>query len=282
MSRSRASMVGMLAVFVLGAAPGPSDQASLLEAGDAAFSRGDYALAAQLYARAESRSADPGRVSLGLAAAKYRLALENPVRSSSLLAEAEALYRCCLDPDDPRRAAALVGLGNCLVREAANRDAAAAWSAAERFSEAELAPDAGELAGAARHNLQRARLLARQIPTAPPDKNDKPSSGDDSEQDRKPPDSSPQSQDPGDGRDGRKSGARAEKADAGQSPTPADDSASPGKGELPPVPDRDGLPPLTPTEAREHLEQAARRIMEEGRLHRRVTARPPAPAVRDW
>jgi hypothetical protein len=280
MSRIRASILVLFATGLLGATPGPSDPTALVDEADAAFARGEYALAEHLYGRAEPRAADPGRVTFGLAAAKYRLALENPIRSGALLAEAEALYRCCLDPDDPRRAAALVGVGNCLVRSAASRDAAAAWMAVERYTEAENALGAEELADSPRYNAQRARLLARQIPTAP-EKNEKPP-GDDSEHDRKPPENSPQPQDMADAGDGKMTGARPAKADPGQTPTPSDESNLPGKGVLPPVPDRDGLPPLTPSEAREHLEQAAHRIMEEVRHHRRTNARPAAPTVPDW
>jgi tetratricopeptide (TPR) repeat protein len=275
-----ALLFALLAAALVAATP-RRDSAALASEADAAFARGDYALAGELYARAEPRAPDPGRVTLGLAAAKYRLASGAPERAGALLAEAEALFRCCLDADNPRRAEALVGLGNCLLREAAGRDAAAAWSAAERFAEAEHAPGAAALADVARHNLQRARLLARQIPTAPPEKRDKPPT-DNPESDRKPPGGAPQPQDPADAGAGKRTGVRPERAETGQPQTPGDEARAPGRGELPPVPDRDGLPPLTPAEAREHLDQAAHRIVEEARHHRRASARPPAAGVPDW
>jgi hypothetical protein len=281
MSRPLAATVALLVVALLGATPRWSDPAALRDAAEAALARGNYGLAEQLFERAEPRATDPGRVTLGLATAKYRLALEAPTRASSLLAEAEQLYGCCIAPDYPGRVSALIGQGNCLLRQSAGRDAGAAGVAAERFADAEHAGGATELATIARHNLQRARLLARQIPTAPEQKPDKPPPGDDPDHDRKPPESASQPQDLADAGDGKRTGARA-KADAGQAATPSDESQSPGKGELPPVPDRDGQPPLTPPAAREHLERAARRIMEEARQHRRGNARTPAPSVRDW
>jgi hypothetical protein len=274
--------IALLVGSLLAATPGSSDATAELAEADAAFARGDYALSEQLYGRAEPRAADPGRVTLGLAAAKYRLALATPTRAAVLLAEAESLYRCCLGADDPRRAAALVGLGNCLLHEAGNRDAAAAWSAAKQFAEAEQAPGADGLDGAPQHNLQRARLLARQIPTVMPDKPDKPPPGDNSEHDRKPPENGSQPQEMGDAGEGNRRGARPVQADAGQPANAGDDSRLPGKGELPPVPDRDGHPPLTQSEAREHLEQAARLIMEEARHHRNGSVRPAQTDVRDW
>jgi tetratricopeptide (TPR) repeat protein len=273
----------VLTGVLFGAAPRSADPGTLLAEADAALARGDYARAEQLFERAEPRATDPGRVALGLATAKYRLALQTPARAALLLSQAEALYRCCLDADYPNRPLALVGLGNCLVRESASRDAAAAAAAAERYTEAEHDRADADLADVARHNRLRALLLARQIATAPPEKSDRPPPGDDPERDRKPPESSPpQAQDAADRGDGKKSGVRASKADAGQVATETDDAPSPGKGPLPPVPDRDGLPPLTPSQAREHLEQAARRVIEEARQHRRGSVRPAAAGVPDW
>src|SRR5207237_10712639 len=87
-------------LLLLGAAAAPAPEA-LLDEGDAAFARGDYAAAAALYERAEPRAHDPGRVALGLADAKYRLA-EASGDPGPELAEAEQLYRACLDPAEPR------------------------------------------------------------------------------------------------------------------------------------------------------------------------------------
>ncbi len=282
MSRRTLAVVALGALPLLGATPGAADPSALLEAADAAFARGDYVRAEQFYACAEPRATDPGRVALGLAAAKYRLSLADPEHAAALLDEAERLYRCCTDPADPRRAEALVGLGNCLLRKAADRDASAAWSAAERFREAERDPRGAEFADSARHNLQLARLLGRQIPGAQHDRPQEPPPGNNPDQNPKPPDQRPDQQDGGEPGDGKSAGPRPAKADPGQQPTPVDGQQQPGEGELPPVPDNDNQPPLTARQAREHLDQAARRIMEEGLRHRRGTARPPAPGVPDW
>lgn len=281
MRRRFAALVALLAVALVGATPEPADPAALLAEADAAFARGDYALAEQMYGRAEPRAPDPGRVTLALAAAKYRLALAEPGRSAALLAEADELFKSCLDPAEPRRAEAMVGSGNCLLRVAGTRDAGAAWSAAKRFAEAEGCAGAAELADTSRYNLQRARLLARQIPTAVPEKPDKPPD-DDRDADHKPPERPPEPRDQPDTGDGKR-GAGLAKANPGQTPNSGDESRSPGEGEqLPPVPDGDDQPPLTRREAREHLEQATRRIMEEGRQHRRGSSRGTTPGVRDW
>jgi type II secretory pathway pseudopilin PulG len=278
----RTRLLLLPAVILLIAAVPDAPAPALLDEADAAFARGDFSLAAELYTKADLRAPDPGRVALGLAAAKYRLALESPGRPGVILAEAEDLYRYCLAETDPRRGAALVGLGNCLLRDAGSRDAAAAWSAAERFKEAENAAANDELQTMARHNLQRARLLARQIPTGAQDKQDKPPQSEDPEKDRKPPENGSQPQEGGDDRANRRYGAQQEAADAGQPSTSSDESRLPGEGKLPPVPDQDGQPPLTPPQAREHLEQAAQRIMQEARVHRRGVSRTPAAGVRDW
>jgi hypothetical protein len=267
---------------LFGATPRSPDSGALVDEAEAALARGDNARAEQFFERAEPRAPDPGRVALGLASAKYRLALRTPARAAALLSQADALYRCCLDAGYPDREVALVGLGNCLVRESAGRDAAATTSAAERYAEAEQDRTNADLVDIARHNRLRALLLSRQIVTAPPEKPERLPPGEDPERDRKPPESTPQTQDAADRGEGKRAGARAAEADAGQSATPTDEAPAPGKGKLPPVPDREGLPPLTATEARQHLEQAARRVNDEGRQHRRGAARPAAAGVPDW
>jgi tetratricopeptide (TPR) repeat protein len=282
MNRRRLPLVVLLSGALFGASHRSTDLGAWVDQAEAALARGDYARAEQLFERAEPRAPDPGRVALGLAAAKYRLALQQPARAVVLLREAEALYRCCLDADYRGRAVALVGLGNCLIRESAARDSEAASSAVEQYAKAERDRPGAELLDIARHNRQRAALLARQIATAPPEKSDRPPPAEDSDRDRKPPESSPQSTDTADRGDGKKAGVRFGKAEPGQIATENDAAPSPGKGDLPPIPDRDGQPPLTATQAREHLEQAARRIIEEARQHRRGATRAAGPGLQDW
>jgi tetratricopeptide (TPR) repeat protein len=281
-SRLRVVTLFLLAVSFLAASPGAQDPAALLEEADAAFARGDYGLAEELYARAEPRAADPGRVTLGLAAAKYRRALALPTRSVALLAEAEELYRSCLDSSDPRHVRALVGLGNCLMREAGSRDARSARAAAESYGKAEVAAENADLSEASRYNLQRARLLARQIPGTPPDREEKPPPNDKPESDHQPPEADSQPREPGQGNDRKKGSVRTSATEDGQSPLETEESRSPGKGEIPPIPDSDRAPPLTPAEAREHLTEASQRILEKSRLHRRGGGRTDSSGVRDW
>jgi hypothetical protein len=281
MSRHLTAVAALVAASLIAATPRETVPPNLLDDAESALARGDYALAEQLFERAEPRAPDPGRVTIGLALAKYRLALETPSRAEVLLSEAESLYRSCLDPKDPRRGPALIGLGNCLLQKATNRDAGAAVSAADRFTEAARFGDP-EVANVAGYNLQRARLLGRQIPTVPPQKSETPPAGDDSDRDATPPENSPGSQELTDRARGKRAAVSASQADDGQPATPTDEARAPGQGELPPVPDRDGQPQLSAAQAREHLEQAARRILQEGRQHRRANARPAASGVRDW
>lgn len=270
-------LIATLTALGLAAVP-TSDE--LLRDADAAFARGDYAAAATLYERVEPRAPDPGQVTLRLAASKYRLALEDPSRSKVLFEEAEALFRSVLDPAEDRRAEALLGVGNSLLQQAEGR-AAAARAAAEQYVEVERAAPSTELSETARHNLQRARLLAGQIPTAAVEKPDPPPGGD------APPRSSEKdaaaSENRGDASEGKRQGSpRPVKPEAGQHATPQDDAPPPGQGNLPPVPDRDDAPPLSPREALAHLELAAQHIREESQRHRHRSASVPAATVRDW
>src|SRR6516164_5322763 len=114
--------LGLACLAILAAATGPdTDPETLLNEGNAAFARGDYAEAADLYRRAEARTTDPGRVAFNRATAVYHQALEDPDDAAELLREAERLYRCCLELDDPRRPRALYGLGNCLLQRAGDQ-----------------------------------------------------------------------------------------------------------------------------------------------------------------
>jgi hypothetical protein len=255
----------------------------LLEEADAAFARGDYAAAVGLYEQAEPRAADPGRVTLGLAAAKYRLASAGPGAAATVV-EAEALYRCCVGPGNPRRAEALLGLGNCLLRRAGDRDVAAAREALDCFEQCPADPHAGpELAADARHNRERARLLVVQAEAAAKSRPDAPPNPDQDTPprppDRPPPPGGEAEPDLQGGR--QKPGTAAAKADQGQPAQETGDTA-PGQGNLPPVPDDAAAPPLSARDAREHLEQATRRIVEDGQKHRRGAARPAPAGVRDW
>jgi hypothetical protein len=274
----------VLGAIVVGAALGagrhetqPSSD-ELLNAGDAAYARGDYAAAEGLFERAEARATDPGRVCLTLAAVKVRLGLETQTRRP--LVEAEALYRC-IDSGDPRRPEALFGLGVCLLHRAELRDGKAAPAAVEAFEEFLRGP-IGPMTGDVRRNLERARLLALQLHGQ---EGEADAATDPTSNDQQPPRSTPES--PGGEAESSAPGnrsadaARPAKPDAGQTPASTNETPA-GEGKLPPLPEGDDAPPVPPQVAAEHLENAARRITAEVRRHRRSAPRPAAPGLPDW
>jgi Ca-activated chloride channel family protein len=275
-----------LSALLLAAAPSRPDPEALMRQGYAAFARGDYAAAADLYERASLRATDPGLATLNLAAAKYHLALETDGPSPALV-EAEGLYRCCVGPNDPRRARALYGLGNCLLRKAAGRDAASLRAALACYEQClQVAGGDAELAADAAHNRERARLLVLQVLPQPGD----------SSEDRPPgdaPNSPPttESQSPGagfdvqpgmEGRPDARAGASPARPDPGTAPAQTDAPPPPGAGNLPPIPDQPDLPPLSARDAAIHLENANLRIARERRDYRRHQVRPPAEGVPGW
>jgi hypothetical protein len=270
----------LLALLLLGAAAAGPDPETLLRQGDAAFARGDLPGAATLYARALERAPDPGPAAFNLAATRYRLAVDGPVEHQAReLHEAEGLYRGLADGPGPRRAAALFGLGNCLLVRAAAGDVAALNEARRCYRRCLAEPDLdAALADDVRHNLERARLLALQL-DAPPE-SAQAQQGDENPNPReKPPEEK--------GRDGQqpqpdlkgprpaqKAGPQVVKAeDRGQAQVtdqqrPGGRSvADPGSGDAPP-PAAD-------------VAEAARRIEEEARAFRRRKV-PAAAGVRDW
>jgi hypothetical protein len=274
---------GLLLPLLLGARTATvSDVDALLRTGNAAFERGDYGEAAALFDQAGERALEPGLVAFNLATAKYHLAREG---NAQALADAEQAYRCCLAPDDPRRARALFGLGNCLLLRAAGStlDRVALRSAIDRFGECVRDPACDpELAADARHNRLRARLLLLQAPLPPNGSDDdagREENKDDPPQDGRQPDERP-------GGIGDEKGDRSGTLGKGKAEQPdrhSEGSPTPGRGTpLPPVPDRGEAAPLSVSDALEHLEQATRRIIEEARQHRRSRARAAGTGVRDW
>jgi tetratricopeptide (TPR) repeat protein len=272
----------LVAALLVAAAPARDGEALLREAA-AAFERGDYASAVNLYEQAEVRTTDPGLVAFDLATAKYRLALAGEGGRTALLQQAEQLYRCCLERDDPRRVRALLGVGNCRLLLRDGKEGLQA--AAECYEQClKVAGPDSDLATDARHNLELARLLLLQAPAGNPSDN-KPPEGDPSTP--RPPDKPPAHQpqpapalEPGAGKTKPEAG-KPTKPEEGPAPTSTGDT-SPGSGNLRSIPDRADAPPLSPQEAGEHLEQATERIVTERRAHRQRSARTPPPNVRDW
>jgi len=261
----RITAVAVLAVVAVAAAPPATDPDDLLRQGHAAFARGDWEAAVEMYDEAALRATDPGPANFYLATAKYRLATSSSAPADAL-GDAEALYRACASVTGPHRLEALCGLGNCLVLRGPTdarmlKDAVRCYDICCRDGDAALQADAA-------YNRERARLLLRQVP--PPQEpvpEETPRN-----------DTTPQtSQRPGDSEDKRPSelggderpGGMAKEpreAKAGAERTPAE-QPTPGAGNLPSVPDRPDLPPLTAREAAAHLEAAHQRIVAERKKH---------------
>jgi tetratricopeptide (TPR) repeat protein len=259
----------------------------LMSEGHAAFARGDYAGAAGLYEQAEIYSTDPRRVAFYLAGAKYHLALKTEGPSPELQ-EAEQLYRCCLDPADPRRSLALYGLGNCLLHKAGERDAASLRGAIACYDQClQSAGDDTALAADARYNRERARLLLLQfLPPINAPQSDRPPN-----EDRMNPYPFPHNRQPLPvpiGEQGPDGGSDAQgmpgavKPEPGTAAAKSNDPPPPGKGNLEPIPDQVDVPPLSPHDAAEHLELASKKVMQERQTHHRRTERPSATGVKDW
>jgi tetratricopeptide (TPR) repeat protein len=275
----------LLSGLLLAAAPVRNVEGCLRE-GNAAFERGDYAAAIALYEKAETISTDPGQVAFNLAVARYGLAQEKKESSATGLREAEMLFRCCLNPKNPRHARALYGLGLCLLYKAAGpEDLNQAGDCFQRCGQA--AGDDAELRTAARQGQELVRLHLAQF-QPPPHDGDKPPNREPSNAEKPEPRTRPaQGVDPaqqGSDRTGANSnggeGVQV-KPEPGQTPQ-ATQERSPGQGNLPPVPDRADLPPLSPQDASGHLDQASRRILEEQRAYRQRKARPSPQGIRDW
>jgi tetratricopeptide (TPR) repeat protein len=275
----------LLVVFLLGASA-RNDPEQLLQAGHAAFARGDYTEAASLYERAEVHSTDPRRVAFYLAGAKYHLAVKTE-GSSAELREAEQLYRCCLAPADPRRPAALFGLGNCFLHKAGDHDAASLRLAIACYDQCLQGVGGDEkLASDARYNRERARLLFLQFP--PPangSQSDKPPEDDENSQPSRPdrrPMRTPVGEQGNDGHPEDRAMGNAVKPEPGSAAAQSNDPPPPGKGNKDPVPDEVDVPPLPPAEAAEHLKEAANKVLNERKTFHRREERQSTTGVKDW
>lgn len=273
-----------LLVLLLGAASSEVSWEELLNRGDAAFARGDYAEARRLYEEAEPRSLDPGRVAFGLASTHFRLSQVEPDRRVEHVQEASRFYRMCLSPHEPRRVAALFGLATCLIESSDGQEAKALEEAAGLLREClDLADPQSELARHARHNLERTRLFLAQVPPRgeeqprPPDREDPHDSTGNQDQ----PMTTSNQPTPGQGTT-PVTPTPGTTAKGGKNEEAGKGNQAPGEGNLPPVPDRDTTSPLSRDDARAHLEQAVERILREKQQHRQSSARPPAADVKDW
>jgi hypothetical protein len=278
--------ITVAALFLVSAASAP-DTEELLRQGGAAFQRGDYAGAVEWFQQAEARTTDPGLVAFDLAGAKYQLALAGEAGNrSQLLQEAANLYRCCTEPTDPRRARALLGMGNCLLQKTDGQDEKAAREAVAAFEECLRVGTADpELMADARHNLELAKLLVWQCQAATNQTQGQPPGSDNDTNPRRPdsPRPAPNPDERGPGQANPNGSPTPVKPDAGQTPVGTDAERPPGQGNLPPVPDQAEPMPLSPRDAAAHLEQAVARIQQERQAHRQKrSVRRPEPGVRDW
>jgi tetratricopeptide (TPR) repeat protein len=283
-SLSPCLLVVLLLGLKLAKQPGPEH---LLQEGQQAEARGDYETAAALYEQAEASSTDPAEAAFFLAGAKYHLAMKTEGVSPELL-EAEQWYRCCLEFSNPRRPRALCGLGNCLLHKAGTRDEASLRAALACYDQClQCAGDDATLAADARYNREKARLLLLQFP--PPTNNppgDRPPSDDMNAQPPRPENRQAMQMPAGDpGSEGDTDpnvSPGSAKPDEGTSASKSKEPPPPGKGNLPPIPDEVEAPPLSPHEAGEHVQLAAKKVMQERQIHHRRGEAPSAAGVKDW
>jgi tetratricopeptide (TPR) repeat protein len=281
--------LGVLALTLAGAAPDNAAVEALLRRGNAAFEAGNYAVAADLYDKAEVRATDPGQVAYNRATALYRRALaeEDSAQRAKLLRAAELDYRCCAAAkDEPRRSRALFGLANCLLQGrgdevAATREAIRCYRAClnSKHLEAALVEDA-------RHNLELAKLLwlkarAKKDSSSEKDPND-PQQNDSSQRQQGEDPERMQGGDPGS--DPNNPGGKRQQVQPGDGRNPIEtQQKNPGgSGELPPGEEADKDAPLTPEKARADLTTAVKRIASERDTRRIRSTRSGERPVKDW
>jgi tetratricopeptide (TPR) repeat protein len=269
-------LISVSAIFLVAANTGP-DVKDLLQRGNAAFGRQDYAAALAHYEKGEATATDPGQVAFNEAAALYKLGRYRL---------AERHYRCALeDAPDRRRTLARYCLANCLVRQGDELGAKALQEAIDLYELCLTATDLDpDLAKDVRHNLELAKLLLLEAKARPTDRpsddegdQPKPPSTDSSNQRPQPGDT-----EPGSGRPDPHGDRVPVKPEPGKQPGPGDQQPAPGKGNLQPIPDTAELSPLSPEDAAAHLRDAATRIARERNEHRRQGVKPVAPGVKDW
>jgi hypothetical protein len=271
--------LAVLALATLAAAP-PVAQDELVRQGNAAFARGDYAAAVDLYGRAEERTLDPGLVAFNEATALYQLGRYR---------EAELHYlRSREDATGLRRARLLYNLGNCVLKQGRQHSSRRLHEAIASY-EACLQQEGidAELAADARHNLELARLLLQKAKSREEGKNSAEEEqgnnnpqADERRTDVKPggDDSSAVAPDPA----GKVGPAAEQPGNRNTAQAKTNEQPPPGQGNLPPIPDEDELIAMTPEDAAEHLKKAASRIQQERREYRQRPVPAAAANVPDW
>lgn len=280
--------LGVLALVLAGAAPDNAAVESLLRRGNAAFEAGNYAVAADLFDRAEVRATDPGQVAYNRATALYRLALaeEDAAQRGKLLRAAELDYRCAAaNAEEPRRSRALFGLANCLLQ--GRGDEVPATREAIRHYRACLASKRFEtaLVEDARHNLELAKLLwlkALAKNGSSPEKEPNDQQTDSSQrQKEQEPEKTPGDNDPGADPNRQGLGQQQTEHGPGQQPIQTQKATPGSSSELPQEVEDKDTPP-TPEKARKGLAEAVRKIRKDRDAKRIRTTRPGDRPVRDW
>jgi tetratricopeptide (TPR) repeat protein len=272
--------ISLLTIALGGAAASQTaSPEDLLRQGNAAFARGDYAAAVDLFTKAEPRATDPGLVACNKAAALYRM---------GNFRAAELLYRCGLtDASQSRRLNVEFGLANCLVQEAQDRNAKALREAIILYEHCQRDAEDRDFRIDVGHNLELAKLLLAQALTRPerqpdeknPDDPDPPPMPPDNKKEGTQPDIQPE---PGSGNPDNTGDKTPVKPDGKHPGNKTDQPPAPGSGNLPPVPDTDDPVSLPPEDAAAHLKRATERIMKEGHQHRLMRVKAPAAGVKDW
>jgi tetratricopeptide (TPR) repeat protein len=248
----------------------------LVNLGNAALARGDYAAAQGWYQRAGERITDPGLVAFNRGVTFYHQG--DPSR-------AEIQFRLCRsDAAGFRRARTLYNLAACLLQQAGERDFARLTEAIDLYEECLRLPAREEdLVKKSQHNLELARLLLAQARARPPKPPEDPPTPD--RPASKPPLSGGSAAD----RTGSTSGTSP--SPENKTPRPPErgpDSAlsnqtpPPGAGNLDVIPDKDELVPISPEEAARHLQEAVQRVLQEQQAFRQRTIKAPLVSVRDW
>jgi tetratricopeptide (TPR) repeat protein len=268
-----------LALLLAGAAPEQTPE-ELVRLGNAAFEREEYAVAVDLYARAEEHITNPGLVAHNKAAALYRL---------SRYDEAARSYESCLEEATGlRRAALLYDLGNCRLHQSEGTRAERLQHAVECFSQCLRQEGIDQsLREDARHNLEVAKLMLIQARAGGSNNEggnqEEPKDDPKTKEEKKDPDLKVGMGDPDtDPKKDPKVGLTPEPDPTGkQTPIPVKDPP-PGKGNLPPIPDRAEKVPMTPEDAAEHLRLASERILYDRRKHQQQSAPVPSRRIRDY
>ena len=267
--------LSLLFFCFVGAGP-VSNATDLLGQGNAAFDREDYAIALDLYRRAEAKIADPGWLAFNEGAALYRLGRYR---------EAEIQYWLSRqDATGPRLHRVLYDLGNSVFRQAGPREAALLERAIGFYEECLRQPELDqELASDARHNLALARQLLKTAKAGsenPPNEPNRESKrSDDSKPNIQP---TPAGVNPGDD-DNTGSGQRpADVQDSDPRANSRNAQRQPGIGNLPPIAESDQSMPLSSEDISAYLQTITERILKERRSHYGKSASRPSQNVKDW